>query len=103
MRPQLWHNTPIDIKEVKYATYHSYKRFKNTGEISNLCHEANEPIYITKNGYGDMVIMNIKIFEERMFMQDVYCKIEESENDVSTGRTKNAKESLKRVREKYSV
>jgi len=79
------------------------KDLKNTGEISNLCHETNEPIYITKNGYGDMVIMSIKIFEERMFMQDVYCKIEESENDVSTGRTNNAKESLKRVREKYSV
>jgi len=79
------------------------KDLKNTGEISNLCHETNEPIYITKNGYGDMVIMSIKIFEERMFMQDVYCKIEESENDVSTGRINNAKESLKRVREKYSV
>ena len=79
------------------------KDLKNTGEISNLCHEINEPIYITKNGYGDMVIMSIKLFEERMFMQDVYCKIEESETDVSTGRTKNAKESLKRIREKYNV
>ena len=79
------------------------KDLKNTGEISNLCHETNEPIYITKNGYGDMVIMSIQIFEERMFMQDVYSKIEESESDVTTGRTKNAKESLKRIREKYNV
>jgi len=79
------------------------KDLKNTGEISNLCHDTNEPIYITKNGYGDMVIMSIKIFEERMFMQDIYCKIEESETDVSAGRTKSAKESLKRIREKYNV
>jgi len=79
------------------------KDLKNTGEISNLCHKTNEPIYITKNGYGDMVIMSIQMFEERMLMQDVYGKIEESKSDVDAGRTKNAKESLKRVREKYNV
>lgn len=76
---------------------------KNTGEISQLCHEVNEPIYITKNGYGDMVIMSMQMFEERMFMQDVYNKLAESEADVAAGRTKNAKESLKRIREKHNV
>jgi len=76
---------------------------KNTGEISKLCHELNEPIYITKNGYGDMVIMSISMFEEKMFMQEVYNKLAESEADVVAGRTKDAKESLKRIREKYNV
>lgn len=76
---------------------------KNTGEISQLCHETNEPIYITKNGYGDMVIMSMRMFEERLFMQDVYDKLAESEADVAAGRTQNAKESLQRVREKYNV
>jgi len=79
------------------------KDLKNTGDISNLCHETNEPIYITKNGYGDMVIMSIEMFEERMFMHDVYGKIEDSEADVAKGRTKNAKKSLTRIREKYNV
>ena len=79
------------------------KDLKNTGEISNLCHEVNEPIYITKNGYGDMVIMSIEIFEQRMFMLEVYNKLGESETDVSAGRTANAKESLKRIRERYNV
>jgi len=76
---------------------------KNTGEISQLCHETNEPIYITKNGYGDMVIMSMQIFEKQMFMQDVYSKLAESEADVAAGRTKNAKESLQRIRERYNV
>jgi len=76
---------------------------KNTGEISQLCHDLNEPIYITKNGYGDMVIMSMRMFEERMFMQDVYNKLAESEADVAAGQTKNAKESLKSIREKYNV
>jgi len=79
------------------------KDLKNTGEISQLCHESNEPIFITKNGYGDMVIMSIQVYEEQMFMQDVYSKIAASENDVAMGRIKNAKESLKRTRERYNV
>jgi len=79
------------------------KDLKNTGEISSLCHEANEPIYITKNGYGDMVIMSIQMFEERMFMQDVYSKLADSEADISAGRSKNAKESLNRIRERHNV
>ena len=79
------------------------KDLKNTGEISQLCHESNEPIFITKNGYGDMVIMSIQVYEEQMFMQDVYSKIAESEIDVIMGRTKNAKESLKHIRERYNV
>jgi PHD/YefM family antitoxin component YafN of YafNO toxin-antitoxin module len=76
---------------------------KNTGEISQLCHKTNEPIYVTKNGYGDMVIMSMEIFEERLFMQDVYSKLAESEADIAAGHTKNAKKSLQHVREKYHV
>ena len=79
------------------------KDLKNTGEISQLCHEINEPVFITKNGYGDMVIMSIQVYEEKMFMQEVYSKIAESEIDVTMGRTKNAKESLKSIRERYNV
>ena len=79
------------------------KDLKNTGEISQLCSEVHEPIYITKNGYGDMVIMSMQVFEERMFMQDVYSKLAESEADVAAGRTRNAKESLKSIRERHNV
>ena len=38
---------------------------KNTTAISNLCHEDKEPIFITKNGYGDMVIMSMEIYEKK--------------------------------------
>ncbi|MCL2083108.1 MAG: type II toxin-antitoxin system Phd/YefM family antitoxin [Oscillospiraceae bacterium] len=79
------------------------KDLKNTGAISQLCKESNEPIYITKNGYGDMVIMSMQMYEENLFMQGVYNKLAESEADVTAGRVKNAKESLKNIREKYNV
>lgn len=39
------------------------KDLKNTSEISDLCHSIAEPIYVTKNGYGDMVIMSMETFE----------------------------------------
>ena len=39
------------------------KELKNTSEISDLCHKTDEPVYVTKNGYGDMVIMSMETFE----------------------------------------
>lgn len=42
------------------------KDLKNTSEISEMCHKSDEPIYITKNGYGDMVIMSIERYERAM-------------------------------------
>ena len=50
---------------------------KDTAAISQMCNESNEPIYITKNGYGDMVIMSMKAYEEKMYLLDVYAKLAE--------------------------
>ena len=36
---------------------------RNTNEISDLCHASREPIFITKNGYGDLVVMSIETYE----------------------------------------
>ena len=40
------------------------KELKNTSEISDMCHKADNPIFITKNGYGDMVIMSMEVYED---------------------------------------
>ena len=76
---------------------------KNTGTISQMCHESGEPIFVTKNGYGDMVIMSMKIYEKKMYMQDIYDKIAESEADFAAGRTQNAREALREIREELGV
>lgn len=39
------------------------KELKNTAAISEKCHELNEPIFVTKNGYGDMAVMSIETFQ----------------------------------------
>ena len=36
---------------------------RNTNEISEICHARKEPVFITKNGYGDLVVMSIETYE----------------------------------------
>ena len=76
---------------------------KDTAAISQMCSESPEPIYITKNGYGDMVIMSMKVYEEKMFMADVYFKLAEAEAEVREGKVSDAREGLRMLREKYAL
>ena len=76
---------------------------KNTSEISNLCHSTEEPIYITKNGYGDMVIMSMDIYEQTMKKLNFYRELEISEKQIEEGKTKDAKASLEALRGKYGL
>ena len=46
---------------------------KDTSAISQMCSESSDPIYITKKGYGDMVIMSMKAYEEKMWLLDAYA------------------------------
>ena len=79
------------------------KALKNTSGISELCRSAGEPIFITKNGYGDMVIMSIEFYEKNMLLQDVFTKLNVAEREIAEGRTKNARESLSALRKKHGV
>ena len=79
------------------------KDLKNTSEISDLCHKTDEPIYITINGYGDMVIMSMEIFESSMRQLSMYRDIEISEKQIENGQTKDAKTSLTGMRTKYGL
>lgn len=76
---------------------------KNTSDISQKCHTSDEPIYITKNGYGDMVIMSMKLYEEKMLMHDIYHKLSAAEEQFIEGKKLDADASLKSIREKYNV
>ncbi|MBO5008569.1 MAG: type II toxin-antitoxin system Phd/YefM family antitoxin [Clostridia bacterium] len=76
---------------------------KNTGEISDICHNSHEPIFVTKNGYGDMVIMSMETYEKTMFLNDIYKKLEEAENSLANGDVTDAFDSIKEIRRKYNV
>ena len=79
------------------------KDLKNTSEISELCHKVDEPIYVTKNGYGDMVIMSMEIYEHTMRQIQFYHELEVSEQNITEGKVKDARSSLAAMREKYGL
>ena len=79
------------------------KDLKDTSSISEKCHNANEPIFITKNGYGDMVIMSIELFEETQKKWGMYSDIELSEQQIKESKTKNARKALSAVSDKYGL
>ena len=79
------------------------KDLKNTSEISEMCHKTDEPIYVTKNGYGDMVIMSMEIYESTMRQIAMYRDIELSEKQVEAGKVKDARIALSETRLKYGL
>ena len=79
------------------------KELKDTAKISDLCHGSSEPIYITKNGYGDMVLMSIETYEAMYRRERLYRELEISERQIAEGRTKNAREALVGTKAKYGL
>lgn len=76
---------------------------KNTAAISQMCSESTEPVYITKNGYGDMVLMSMKAYEEKLMLLELYEKLARAEDDIKTGKTQDAVSALQKLREQYHV
>ena len=69
--------------------------------ISNLAKETNEPIYITKNGDGDLVVMNIEAFEKREQMLKLRERVLKAEQERIEGQpTMSVAESRRRLRER---
>lgn len=79
------------------------KELKNTSEISELCHMSDEPIFVTKNGYGDMVIMSMENYERSLKKTNMYEAIETSEMQIQEGKGKDARESLSSLSKKYGL
>lgn len=79
------------------------KDLKNTSEISQLCHESSEPIYITKNGYGDMVVMSIEQYENSIFLTEVYEKLRVATEQVNKSKTKEMDIVLQGVKGRLHV
>lgn len=79
------------------------KDLKNTSDISDMCHKTDEPIFITKNGYGDMVIMSMESYESTMKQITMYRDIAISEKQIDVGQIKDARAALRKTRTKYGL
>ena len=51
----------------------------NFADISKTVHETAQPVFLTKNGYGDMVVLSMEAFENLQFESEVYFKLQEAE------------------------
>ena len=79
------------------------KELKNTSEISEICHSANEPIFITKNGYGDLVLMSMAVYEQMAKKLELYQQLSISEQQIVEGKVSDAQEHLAQIKEKYGL
>jgi PHD/YefM family antitoxin component YafN of YafNO toxin-antitoxin module len=54
-------------------------------EISEFCHKYKEPVFITKNGDGDLAVMSIETYEEIIGKRKLYNLLEDGMNDIKNG------------------
>ena len=72
----------------------------NFADISRTVHETAKPVFLTKNGYGDMVVLSMEAFESLQFESEVYFKLREAEREAEmTDRRYSSRDVLKAMRE----
>ena len=75
---------------------------RNTSEISDACHARREPVFITKNGYGDLVVMSIETYEEMLdCIATDKASADAAQEIAAGGQLLDAKEALGALRRKY--
>ena len=76
---------------------------KNTVEVERRCAEENGPVYVTKNGYGRLVVMDIEYFERTMRKMYEAQALIAGMDDVKAGRVLDGDSAIKELRNKYGV
>ena len=74
---------------------------RNTSEISDLCNTLGEPVFITRNGYGDMVIMSNATYEKEVAMSDIYKKLLLGQRQIDAGETIDGDKVFGALRSKH--
>ena len=78
------------------------RELKNTASISKYVEETNEPVFITKNGYGSMVIMSIEVYEKEIAKRQMIELINDSLKDIDkTGQNIDGTMFLNEMKTKY--
>lgn len=74
---------------------------RDTTKLSEMCNASNEPIFVTKNGYGDMVVMSMAAYEQRLAQIDMYSKIMEAKTQADNGELLDGATTMTKLRAKY--
>lgn len=70
----------------------------NYNEISTFCHTYAEPVFITKNGKGDLAVMSIETYEEMKSRYELYAQIKEGLDHIESGNTQLFSEAMSELR-----
>lgn len=76
---------------------------KNTVEVERLCAEENGPVFVTKNGYGRLVVMDIEYYEKIMRKMDEATTILDGLKDVKSGNTVEGDTAISNIRSRYGI
>lgn len=88
MKLNFAHNSVIIIYKTRKETLkmpqiRPITDLRNTNEISEICHAKKEPVFITKNGYGDLVVMSIETYESMLETAETDAAILEAETEYA--------------------
>ena len=73
----------------------------NYNEISSFCHEYDEPVFITKNGKGDLAVMSIEAYEQLTARFELYGALRQGLDDIEAGRVVSDEAAKEIFRKKY--
>ncbi len=79
------------------------RALKDTVDIERRCSEENGPVFVTKNGYGCLVVMNIEYYEKTMRKIYEAKMLTEGIEDVREGRVSDGKAVIDNIRSKYGL
>ena len=75
---------------------------RNTSEISELAHKQQEPIFITKNGYSDLVVMSSELYDQFIKTNRIDQIIYESEMEMNEGaKSIDLDDAFRKLNKKY--
>ena len=69
-------------------------------DISTFCHTYNEPVFITKNGKGDLAVLSIEAYETLVGKSELYGLIKEGLDDIASGNTRPFSDAMSEIRPK---
>ena len=72
----------------------------NYNDISSFCHQYSEPVFITKNGKGDLAVMSIETYEKLVGRFELYGLLQDGLQDVREGKTRPFSEAIADIRAK---
>jgi PHD/YefM family antitoxin component YafN of YafNO toxin-antitoxin module len=74
----------------------------NYNEISTFCHESREPVFITKNGQGDLAVMSIETYEALSGKLELYRLLDEGRTAVKDGKKRPLQDVMKEIKKGIS-